>query len=339
MEIQTVVHELHPRSEFRIARKRAEPYRNVLLRLERDGVVGWGEASPSPYYEEKADDVVTALQRLQEWLRKLPILSVADIEDAWKAGREKHGLTPAAQCALDLALWDWVAQKEGTTVAELALGQPPRPVTSFATIGLSTAEELPQKIEELRGFPRVKIKSDSNADFEPVRRAREELGAEVAVDANCGWENTKIAPLSVALSAMGVSFIEQPLAPGRDTDLVRASYALPIIADESCVTEDDFLRVAMYFNGINVKLVKCGGLTPALRMLRRAKQHGLRTMVGCMLETSVLIAAGCVAAQIAEYADLDGAWLTADDPCKGWHFDRGTLSPPSSLGLGAKPRE
>jgi len=185
----------------------------------------------------------------------------------------------------------------------------------------------------------VKIKSDSSADFEPVRRAREELGAEVAVDANCGWEKTKIAPLSVALSAIGVSFIEQPLPPGRDTDLVRASYALPIMADESCVTEDDFLRVAMYFDGINVKLVKCGGLTPALRMLRRAKQHGLRTMVGCMLETSVLIAAGCVAAQIAEYADLDGAWLTADDPCKGWQFDRGTLSPPSSLGLGAKPRE
>jgi L-alanine-DL-glutamate epimerase-like enolase superfamily enzyme len=89
------------------------------------------------------------------------------------------------------------------------------------------------------------------------------------------------------------------------------SYALPIIADESCVTEDDFLRVAMYFDGINVKLVKCGGLTPALRILRRAKGHGLRTMVGCMLETSVLIAAGCVAAQIAEYADLDGAWLIA----------------------------
>jgi L-alanine-DL-glutamate epimerase-like enolase superfamily enzyme len=339
VEIQTAIHQLHPRSEFRIARKRREPYRNVLLRVERDGIAGWGEASPTPFYGERAEDVVESLQSVAAWLKRLPILSVADIEDAWKVVRETYGLTRAAQCAVDLALWDWLAQKEGTTVTELALGRAPRPVVSFATIGLSTPEELPGKIEELRGFPRVKIKSDANADLEPVRRAREELGAEVAVDANCGWEKSQIAPLSVALSALGVSFIEQPLAPGSDSDLVRASYALPIVADESCVTEDDFLRVAMHFDGINVKLVKCGGLTPALRMLRRARKHGLRTMVGCMLETSVLIAAGCVAAQIAEYADLDGAWLIADDPCEGWQFERGVLTPPSRLGLGAKPRE
>ena len=311
----------------------------MLLRIERDGVVGWGEASPTPFYGERAEDVVKSLQGLASWLKRLPILTVADIEDAWKDARESHGLSRAAQCAVDLAIWDWLAQKEGTTVSELALGHAPRPVTSFATIGLSTPEELPGKIEELRGFPRVKIKSDAAADLEPVRRARDELGAELAVDANCGWEKSQIAPLSVALSALGVSFIEQPLAPGRDSDLVRGSYALPIIADESCVTEDDFLRVAMYFNGINVKLVKCGGLTPALRILRRAKGQGLRTMVGCMLETSVLISAGCVAAQIAEYADLDGAWLIADDPCEGWQFERGVLRPPSRLGLGAKPRE
>ena len=339
MEIQTVIHQLHPRTEFRIARKRSSPYRNVLLRIERDGIVGWGEASPNPFYDESADDVVEALGKLAPWLRSLPLRSVGDIEQASNETWEKQLLTGAARCALDLALWDWLAQKEGTTVTQLALGKPPRPVTSFATIGLSTPEELNLKIAELRGFPRVKIKSDATADLEPVRRARGELRAEVAVDANCGWDREKIAPLSVALGALGVSFIEQPLPPGKDTDLVRGSYALPIVADESCVTEWDFPRVATHFDGINVKLVKCGGLTPALRMLKRAREEGLRTMVGCMLETSVLIAAGCVAAQIAEYADLDGAWLIADDPCEGWTFDHGMMTPPSPLGLGAKPRD
>ncbi len=340
VEIQTIIHELHPRSEFRIARKRSAPYRNVLLRVEQDGTVGWGEASPTPFYGETADDVVETLRGAARWIGDLPLRSVEDIAVAWQQGTQGRLIhSRAAQCALDLALWDWLALKEGTTVTELALGHAPRPVVSFATIGLSTPEELNGKIEELRGFPRVKIKSDAEADFEPVRRVREELGAVVAVDANCGWAASKIAPLSVVLAAMGVSFIEQPLSPTRDGELVRASYALPIVADESCVTEEDFYRVAMYFDGINVKLVKCGGLTPTLRMLRKAKAHGLRTMVGCMLETSVLIAAGCVAAQIAEYADLDGAWLIGDDPCEGWTFERGILTPPSRLGLGAKSRE
>ena len=144
---------------------------------------------------------------------------------------------------------------------------------------------------------------------------------------------------TIDISSLDVSFIEQPLPPGDDTKLVKGSYALPLIADESCVTESDFERVGRHFDGINVKLVKCGGLTPALRILRRARDQGLRTMVGCMLETSILIAAGCVAAQIAEYADLDGSWLIANDPCEGWSFERGVLSPPSRLGLGAKPRE
>ena len=120
--------------------------------------------------------------------------------------------------------------------------------------------------------------------------------------------------------------------------MIRGSYPVPIIADESCVLEDDVDRLSRNFDGINVKLVKCGGLTPALRMLRRARELGMRTMVGCMLETSILIAAGCVAAQQADYADLDGAWLIADDPCNGWRFERGVLHPPVALGLGAEPR-
>ena len=339
MEIQTAVHQLHPRGAFRIARKRTVPFDNVILRVEHDGVTGWGEASPHPYYGASAADVVRNLASLSGWLRTLSIRSADDIAKAWKESWTRLYPDRAAQCALDLALWDWLARKEGVTVTEVAHGHVPQRVMSFATIGLSTKEELDEKIAELEGFPRVKIKSDATADLEPARRVREELRAAIAIDANCAWSTSTLPALSVGFSSLGAEFIEQPFPIAHDRELIRGSYPIPIIADESCVLEEDVDRLSLNFDGINVKLVKCGGLTPALRMVERASKLGMRAMVGCMLETSILIAAGCVAAQHADYADLDGAWLIADDPCTGWRFERGILRPPQALGLGAEPRD
>jgi L-alanine-DL-glutamate epimerase-like enolase superfamily enzyme len=305
--------------------------------VEHGGVTGWGEASPHPYYGASAADVVRKLESLNGWLRTLSIRSVDDIARAWN-----ESWTPlrdrAAQCALDLALWDWLARSRGVTVTELAHEHVPQPVTSFATIGLSTREELADKIAELQGFPRVKIKADANGDLEPARRVKKELRAAIAIDANCAWSSSALPALAVSFSSLGAEFIEQPFATAHDRELIRGSYPIPIVADESCVLEEDVDRLSQSFDGINVKLVKCGGLTPALRMVRRARNLGMRTMVGCMLETSILIAAGCVAAQHADYADLDGAWLLADDPCIGWRFERGILHAPPALGLGAEPR-
>jgi L-Ala-D/L-Glu epimerase len=339
VEIQTAVHRLHPRGAFRIARQRTVPFDNVILRVEHDGVAGWGEASPHPYYGASAPQVVRSLESLSGWLRTLSIRSVDDIANAWKESWTRLHPDRAAQCALDLALWDWLARKEGVTVTELAHGHVPRPVTSFATIGLSTTEELDEKIAELEGFPRVKIKSDAKADLEPARRVKENLRAAIAIDANGAWSTKALPALCTSFSSLGAEFIEQPFPDAHDRDLIRGSYPIPIVADESCVLEEDVDRLARNFDGINVKLVKCGGLTPALRMLERASKLGLRTMVGCMVETSILIAAGCVAAQHADYADLDGAWLIADDPCTGWRFERGILHPPRACGLGAEPRD
>jgi L-alanine-DL-glutamate epimerase-like enolase superfamily enzyme len=339
VEIQTAIHQLHPRGAFRIARKRTVPFDNVVLRLEHDGIVGWGEASPNPYYGASAVGVVRNLESLASWLGTLSIRSVKDIANAWEESWSLLHPDRAAQCALDLALWDWLAHKEGVTATELAHGHAPKPVTSFATIGLSSMEELDAKLVELAGFPRVKIKSDANADLEPARRVKEELGAVTAIDANCAWSVKNLPPLAMAFANLGAEFIEQPFSDAHDIDLIRGSYPIPVIADESCVLEEDVYRLSQYFDGINVKLVKCGGLTPALRMVATARKLGMRTMVGCMLETSILIAAGCVAAQNTDYADLDGAWLIADDPCYGWRFDRGILHPPEALGLGAEPRD
>jgi L-alanine-DL-glutamate epimerase-like enolase superfamily enzyme len=210
-------------------------------------------------------------------------------------------------------------------------------VKTFCTIGISGKEELEEKIAELRGFPLIKIKSDQRADIAAVRTVRERTGAMLAVDANGSWADVDIASVSRELAALGVVFIEQPLPPAEDRRMedYSAASALPVLADESCVTAGDVERLAGRFAGFNIKLVKCGGLTPALAMARRARELGLRTMVGCMLESSLLIAAGAVVAQQADYADLDGAWLLADDPFEGAiPLRHGILEPNARPGFG-----
>jgi len=145
--------------------------------------------------------------------------------------------------------------------------------------------------------------------------------------------------VSRKLAALGVLFLEQPLSPasGEEMPGLLALSALPILADESCVTQEDVEAMPGRFSGFNIKLVKCGGLTPALAMARRGRALGLRTMVGCMLESSLLIAAGVVVAQLTDFADLDGAWLLRDDPFEGLPLRQGVLAPGTGPGFGVEP--
>jgi L-alanine-DL-glutamate epimerase-like enolase superfamily enzyme len=170
-----------------------------------------------------------------------------------------------------------------------------------------------------------------------VRAVRERSPALLAVDANCAWSNADLGIVSRGLAALQVAFIEQPFPPAQDARVFRAGSCLPVMADESCVTEDDVAGALESFDGFNIKLVKCGGITPARRMVEQGRAHGKTIMVGCMLESSALIAAGAVIAQRTDYADLDGAWLIGDDPFRGWRFDCGTLHPSDGAGLGAEP--
>jgi L-alanine-DL-glutamate epimerase-like enolase superfamily enzyme len=305
--------------------------------MERDGIAGYGEASANAYYGEEARDVAERLERLQDFLLGCALDSPRDIgviwEEAWAV------LTPsrAAQCAMDLALWDWLAKRQDCTVAELALGEPPRAVESFATIGISEPEELDGKIAELKGYPRVKVKAGKTGDLSTAARVREAMpDATIAVDANCAWTGADLLKAGGDLAELWIEFLEQPLPPENDAEMkdLARRVPVPVMADESCVTPADVERMGGVFAGFNIKLVKCGGITPALRMARRGRELGLRTMTGCMLESSLLISAGAVVAQLSDYADLDGAWLLADDPARGWQFDRGMLRPTGEPGLG-----
>lgn len=311
----------------------------MFLRIEDAGFVGCGEASPNAVYGESADDVLARLLRAADWLRRQTVHSVADIGRIWAESWPMLAPSRAAQCAIDLALWDLLGHREARSVTDLALGIKPVDVKSFCTIGLSNAGELDVKVAELRSHSLIKIKSDATADLAAVRLARERTAARIAVDANCAWGAADVPRLSRELAALGVAFIEQPLPPAQDDRMpaILAASALPILADESCAAAEDVERMPGHFSGFNIKLVKCGGLTPALRMSRRGRQLGLTLMVGCMLESSLLIAAGAVLAQQTDFADLDGAWLLNDDPFVGPRLEDGTLHLPDAPGLGAEP--
>jgi L-alanine-DL-glutamate epimerase-like enolase superfamily enzyme len=341
MKIETQLVALHPRNVFRISRAVRRETMNLFLRIERDGIAGLGEASANAYYGENAADVAARLEGLGNFLARRAVESPADIAAIWEEAWPMLAPSRAAQCALDVAMWDWLGKREGRTVAEIALGEKARPVESFATIGISEEEQLERKIGELAGYPRVKIKSDKTGDLSVAMRVRGAMpDACIAVDANCAWGDIDFERMNAVLRGIGIEFIEQPLPPARDGEIAGlcAKAALPVMADESCVTVEDVERMAGNFAGFNIKLVKCGGLTPALRMARRGRELGLKTMVGCMLESSLLIAAGAVAAQLTDYADLDGAWLLGDDPARGWRFERGVLYPGEGTGLGVEMR-
>ena len=339
MKLNAVAKNLHPRNVFRISRAARAEVRNVFVEVNAGGITGRGEASPNAYFDETAGNVVDLLCAATAFVEGLEIESVADIERVWLEAWPWLAPSRAAQCALDLALWDWLARRKGMRVAELALGRPAHPVQTFCTIGLSGESELELKAVELRGFPLIKMKSDSLADLAPLALIRKRTGAALAVDANCAWERVDLASISQELAQLGVLFIEQPLSPARDERMpeLLAASVLPILADESCVTLEDVEWMPGRFSGFNIKLVKCGGLTPALAMARRGRELGLRTMVGCMLESSLLIAAGAVVAQETDYADLDGAWLLRDDPFAGMPLHHGVLTPGSGPGLGVEP--
>lgn len=330
---------LHPRHVFRISRASRVQVDNVFLSLTQDGVTGFGEASPNSFFREDPYDVQTALAGLSDYFRRQTLTGQADIARIWEELERPLSPSRACLCAIDVALWDLWAKLNGKSVCEAALGRLPRPVPTSATLGICDPAEWPSRIAELAGFPAIKVKMDARLDTSLLEAIRERSPAALRVDANGAWDGLDIAAASERLAALGVEFIEQPLLPGEDgrMEAVLRGSALPILADESCALPGDIERLPGRFSGFNIKLVKCGGLTPALKMVQRGRELGLKVMIGCMLESSLLIAAGCVAAQDADYADLDGSWLLRDDPCRGLDWNQGRIGLPKTPGLGAAP--
>jgi L-alanine-DL-glutamate epimerase-like enolase superfamily enzyme len=323
------------RHVFTIARGSSSVSRTLIVELEHEGVSGFGEAGENTYYGASFENMSVALDAVRAQLEPHQLDDPADL---WEQLAPQLGGNTFAQCALDIAAHDLWGKLRGQPVWKLwGLSLENVPVTDY-TIGIDTIDVMVQKMQEFPGWPIYKIKLGTPNDIEIVRTLREHTNAVFRVDANCGWDAEETIRNSVALKELGVEFIEQPIPPG-DWDAMKKVYAesaLPVIADESCQQEPDVDACRGHFHGVNVKLVKCGGLTPARRMLARAKELGLETMVGCMTESTVGISAIAQLLPMLDYVDMDGALLLAEDIATGVTIDQGRVQFPDENGCGVR---
>jgi L-alanine-DL-glutamate epimerase-like enolase superfamily enzyme len=248
------------------------------------------------------------------------------------------GRSGAAKAAVDMALHDLAAKRLGVTVHELlGLPAPEGKVTSF-TIGLDKLEVVRQKVLEASEYPVLKVKVGVPGDVELVALVRELSDARIRVDANAGWTFAEARRKIPRLVELGVELIEQPLPATHLEGMrtLRASCPVPIIADESVERAEDIPRAADCIDGINIKLMKCGGLREAMRMVAVARAHHLQVMFGCMVESSLAITAAAHLASVADFLDLDGHLLVSNDPFVGVRVERGVLKLPDGPGLGVR---
>jgi L-alanine-DL-glutamate epimerase-like enolase superfamily enzyme len=358
---------IHPRSPFTIARSRTTAYERVRVRLIDDaGVEGWGEAAPNVYYHETPDTVVAALPKLEAVVaRSRTIASLHDIEvlEEWMLAschpeRGSHperspshperseGSAPArhasARAAVSAAAFDLLGKKEGKPVWKLLGLEPMHAPPSSFTIAITDSDaDLVRRVEEADRYPILKVKLGTDRDEWIVRTVKRAAPRKLLrVDANAAWTVDQAIAMSRVLADLGVELLEQPVAAA-DLDGLRrvtAQSPIPVIADESCVTASDVPRLAGAVHGINIKLSKCGGLAEARRMAHDAARADLSVMLGCMIESSLGISAMAQRAPLADYADLDGAALLADDPFDGVSITDGFIKLSDQPGLGVSSR-
>lgn len=336
--------ELRTRHAFNIAREVAPPARHDVWVRVRDGEgnEGWGEAPATPFYGETAETVAAVLPRLGEALSGAAGGDPFALERMEAALAHSVGRNPAAKVAISAALHDLVGKRLGVPVWRLwGLDPASAPVSSF-TIGIDELEVMREKVREAAGYSILKIKVGTSRDAEILGMIREEAPEKVLrVDANTGWTVKQAIAALPMLMEYGVEFVEQPLAPGdvEGLRLLRESSPLPIIADESCRTLADIPRLVGAVDGINIKLAKCASLREAVRMVHCARAHGLSVMLGCMVESTLGIAAAVQLAPLVDYVDLDGAALLANDPFAGPGIEAdGRLRFNQEPGLGASRR-
>lgn len=328
--------ELPLHDPFTISRGTIRHQQSLIVRLSHERATGYGEVTCDPYYGHTYETLEASLAALREAVRPLDLTHPTDVHDLART------VVPDdlfALSALDGAAHDLYGKARRIPTHEI-LGLPRIDhVRSSYTLGIDSIADMVRKYRERPDWPIYKIKLGTSHDLDIVRALRAETAAVIRVDANGAWTADQAVEHSHTLADLGVEFIEQPLpadAPAGDQREVFARSRLPIIADESCRTEADVERCREGFHGINVKLCKCGGITPAVRMLRRARESGMRTMVGCMIESSVGISAAAQLLPLLHYADLDGAVLLDHDPARGVRVERGCVHFPAEHGNGVE---
>lgn len=308
---------------------------DMMVEVEKDGIIGYGEASMPPYLGESQETAKAFLSKVEMARYPDPFLLddiLADI-DAIAPGN------PAAKAALDIALHDWLGKKMGYPWYKIwGLDPSKTPVTTY-TIGIDSKEMVRQKIKEAEEFKVYKVKLGGPNDKEMIETIREVTDKPLRVDINQGWKDRDFAlSMSEWLAKKGVEFIEQPMPKERLDDMawLRSKSPLPIVGDESVQRLADVRKAYGVFDGINVKLMKSTGMREAYKMITLAKGLGMKVMLGCMTETSCGISAAAQLSPMVDWADLDGAVLIKNDPFRGASIVDGKVTLTALPGIGAQ---
>ncbi|NHF59503.1 dipeptide epimerase [Flavobacteriaceae bacterium TP-CH-4] len=322
---------------FSISRESHDFQDTLIVGLSLDGRTGYGESTSNTYYNSTVESMMAEIKAIRDELEAFEFTT----PEVFHSFLVSKGLTNFTICALDLAAHDLYGKLLGKPLYELwGTNLDYYPITNY-TIGIDTIEKMVAKMKETP-WPIYKIKLGTNNDVSIVRSLREHTDAVFRIDANGAWsahETIRNAPI---LKDLGVEFLEQPLKADDWEGMERVAHhcVLPVIADESCIVEGDVENCGLHFNGINIKLVKCGGLTPALRMIKKARELGLKVMVGCMTESTVGISAIAQLLPQLDYVDMDGPLLLKEDIADGIQIvENGKLVFPTAGGSGITLRQ
>ena len=304
----------------------------LLVELEFFGIKGYGEAPAITYYNISVEKMIADIESKKRFIEKF---SFTEPDRYWHYLHHLIPDNPFLVCALDMAAWDIYGKMKRKQLYQLwDLDISKNPLTDI-TIGIDTIENMVSKMEETP-WPIYKIKLGTPDDVHIIQELRKHTDAVFRIDANAAWKAEEALEKIKIFEHLNVEFIEQPLQKDdfEGMEFLYEHSSLPLIADESCVSEQDVLKCKKYFHGINIKLTKCSGITPALRMIKMAHSLGMKAMVGCMNESSIGTAAIAQLLPLLDYVDMDGPLLLAEDIAKGVQYDYGKIIYGDGYGLG-----
>ncbi len=333
MKLNYYTYDLKFRHPFTISRGTKTHQPTLVVALEHLGYTGYGEAPAITYYNISVDKMVEDLERKKMFVEKF---AFTEPERYWHYLHHLFPMNPFLVCALDMAGWDLYGKMKGKKLSQLLMPeQPLQPVTDY-TIGIDTVEKMVEKMQA-KPWPIYKIKLGTPHDIEIIEALRKHTAATIRIDANAAWTANEALEKIKVFKDLGVEFIEQPLAKD-DWDGMKLLYEqspLPLVADESCVLEQDVEKCHGHFHGINIKLTKCSGITPALRMIKRARELDLKVMVGSMNESTIGSAAIAHLMPLIDFVDVDGPLLLEEDVATGLTYQEdGTVITSEAPGLG-----
>ena len=314
MQLSLKKYVLSLKHTFSISRQSRDDQNTLIVSLTVADCTGYGEATANPYYHITVESMIAEIEAIQAEISSFTFTT----PEIFHAFLRSKALTNFSLCALDLAAHDLYGKLLQKPLYDIWNTRTDTyPITNY-TIGIAPISKMVSKMKEFP-WPIYKIKLGTEDDVAIVKELRNHTDAIFRIDANCAWTPEETIKNALLLKDLGVEFLEQPLKADdwQGMEMVMHQSVLPIIADESCILETDVEKCSLHFNGINIKLTKCGGLTPALRMIKRGKELGLKIMVGCMTESTVGISAIAQLIPQLDYVDMDGAMLLKEDIALG----------------------